>query len=389
MKKQFLFLLVSLCCLSVFAQTKTKYVELYELGNIAFAKKDYKTADSLFSLSLKLDPHPDTYYNRAASRFKLQNKEGYCSDLENASYLNDQEAYKLFCKDCLKTDTLFSKNGGEFASKSNYEIVEFYINHIYQNQIEYEKYNNKGDKLNAYELLNGDTMYRASDNCDEAEYFGGPEALRLFITENTKSINEIKKKTLIGISYITLLIDKNGVTKKASVLFGESIGIPDDICKTLLKIDNWKPGEYGGRKTATKKIYRFYFDGYSFNFMSVSPIYRSIPINNPNEKFTAIEVMPEFPGGVMEMMKFILSNIKYPAFARENGIGGKCYLKFVVEKDGSIRSIEVLKGVAGCPVCDAEAMRIISIMPKWKPGTQNGVPVPVFFNIPINFNIKN
>lgn len=106
------------------------------------------------------------------------------------------------------------------------------------------------------------------------------------------------------------------------------------------------------------------------------------------EIFTVVEEMPEFPGGTMEMMKYIQKNIQYPAMAREAGISGKCFLKFVVNGDGAISDVQILKGVAGCPDCDKEAMRVVKSMPKWKAGKQNGRAVPVFFNLPINFTIK-
>ena len=87
------------------------------------------------------------------------------------------------------------------------------------------------------------------------------------------------------------------------------------------------------------------------------------------------------------MMKFVQKNINYPLSAKEAGITGKCFLRFVINSDGRISDVEVLKGVSGCPECDKEAKRVILSMPTWKPGMQNGKAVPVFFNLPINFNI--
>lgn len=103
---------------------------------------------------------------------------------------------------------------------------------------------------------------------------------------------------------------------------------------------------------------------------------------------THVEVMPEYPGGTMEMMKFIQANIVYPKRARKKGITGKCFIKYTVMADGSIDNIVVLKGVPDCPECDEEGIRVIKLMPKWRPGSIDGKPVPVFFNLPINFTIK-
>ena len=106
------------------------------------------------------------------------------------------------------------------------------------------------------------------------------------------------------------------------------------------------------------------------------------------EVFSVVEQMPEFPGGAMEMMNYIQRNIQYPQTAMEAGLSGKCFLKFIVATDGSIRDIQILKGVPGCKECDTEAKRVVSSMPKWKPGKQNGRPVNVFFNLPINFQLR-
>ena len=111
-----------------------------------------------------------------------------------------------------------------------------------------------------------------------------------------------------------------------------------------------------------------------------------ITLSEPQEEiFTVVEEMPDYPGGILERTKFIQANIKYPESAAKNGIMGKCFLKFIIKADGSIGDITVLKGVSGCPECDNEAIRVIKLMPKWKPGKQNGRPVSVYYNLPINF----
>jgi protein TonB len=107
--------------------------------------------------------------------------------------------------------------------------------------------------------------------------------------------------------------------------------------------------------------------------------------NNPTEEvYTLVEEMPEYPGGTMEMMKFIQATLIYPAQALANKEGGKCFLKFKVGPTGEISNVQVLKS-AGCSGCDKEAVRVVKAMPKWNPGKQNGKPVSVYFNLPITF----
>lgn len=102
--------------------------------------------------------------------------------------------------------------------------------------------------------------------------------------------------------------------------------------------------------------------------------------------FTVVENDPEFPGGMEALYKYLAQNIKYPQLARDNGITGKVYVTFVVEKDGSIANPKVLRDIGGG--CGQEAIRVVKSMPKWTPGKQRGKAVRVQFNLPVNFSLK-
>src|SRR5262249_43353398 len=107
------------------------------------------------------------------------------------------------------------------------------------------------------------------------------------------------------------------------------------------------------------------------------------------EIFAVVEEMPEPPGGIASFYKYVGSHIVYPAMAREAGISGKAFLKFVVEVDGSLSDVQVLKGVPGCSDCDKEAVRVLKSFPeKWKAGKQNGRAVRVYYTLPISFKIQ-
>jgi periplasmic protein TonB len=111
-------------------------------------------------------------------------------------------------------------------------------------------------------------------------------------------------------------------------------------------------------------------------------------VGDPDEGkiFTVVEEMPSFPGGEEKLFEYLQKNIKYPAIARENGITGRVYVTFVVDKEGKIRDSKVLRGIGGG--CDEEALRVIRAMPEWKPGKQNGRSVQVQYNLPVNFTLK-
>lgn len=106
-----------------------------------------------------------------------------------------------------------------------------------------------------------------------------------------------------------------------------------------------------------------------------------------DEVFTVVEYMPEFPGGIAELMKFIKTNIVYPKKYDVLNLGGKAFLKFKVTDEGKIENVHMLKGT-GFKEMDDEALRVISLMPDWTPGMQNGRKVNVFFNVPINFALN-
>ncbi len=105
-----------------------------------------------------------------------------------------------------------------------------------------------------------------------------------------------------------------------------------------------------------------------------------------NKVFMVVESMPSFPGGDAALMKYLHDNVKYPPIAQENGIQGRVYVQFVVNKDGKIVDVEVLKGVDRS--LDAEAVRVVKNMPAWNPGKQRGKAVRVSYRLPINFTLR-
>lgn len=110
-------------------------------------------------------------------------------------------------------------------------------------------------------------------------------------------------------------------------------------------------------------------------------------VSQKNDKvFDVVEQMPEYPGGMQALFEFLKQNIKYPEDAQKQKVEGRVLAKFVVETDGSISNIEVVKHAF--PSLDAEAERVIQSMPKWMPGKQKGQPVRVKFVLPVSFNLK-
>jgi len=108
--------------------------------------------------------------------------------------------------------------------------------------------------------------------------------------------------------------------------------------------------------------------------------------DDDDEFFMVVENMPEFPGGDLGLMKYIQKNVKYPAIAKEYNITGKVYVSFIVDKSGSVTNVKIVRGVD--KNLDAEALRVVKSLPKYKPGKQRGKAVRVMFTIPINFTLN-
>ena len=129
--------------------------------------------------------------------------------------------------------------------------------------------------------------------------------------------------------------------------------------------------------------------------VAYAPEKKSYPVPEPKtsssksdegEIFVVVERTPEFPGGMGELMKYLQRNVRYPAAAQQAGIQGKVEVEFTVKKDGSVSDVKVIRSVN--PELDAEAVRVISAMPKWKPGEQRGTPVDARFEMPIVFRLS-
>jgi TonB family protein len=121
----------------------------------------------------------------------------------------------------------------------------------------------------------------------------------------------------------------------------------------------------------------------------IPPVPEEIPmvISSPVEEaiFTAVEQNPEFPEGVAAMYEYLGNNIKYPAAAQRANVSGRVFVKFIVEKNGSISNVEIIKGIGFG--CDEESIRVIQAMPAWLPGIQNGKPVRTYYQMPIVYRL--
>ena len=146
---------------------------------------------------------------------------------------------------------------------------------------------------------------------------------------------------------------------------------------------SWQPGRQGGKAVAVRYSLPIRFGGDNSNVIVGPGGVRPPPPPADGNVFAVVEEMPEFPGGMEGLVKYLSENLKYPAEARDNKVTGTVFMSFVVQADGAITDVTTLKGIgAGC---DEEASRVVAAMPPWQPGQQSGKAVAVRYSLPIRF----
>ncbi len=179
---------------------------------------------------------------------------------------------------------------------------------------------------------------------------------KFVVTEKDKNTNAfIDLKFTVGI---------DGSLSKFSSTYSSNTVLLEQLISIIISLGSWHPA-FNGKDIAVE-----------------STVSINIPLE-VDEIYTAVEQNPEFIGGTKAMFDFITDNIRYPSEAQRNDISDRVFMRFVVEKDGSIGDVEVMKGLGYG--CDEEAVRVIKLMPKWNPGSHNGKMVRVYYNMPILF----
>lgn len=130
----------------------------------------------------------------------------------------------------------------------------------------------------------------------------------------------------------------------------------------------------------------FLFVGFTHAQVADNSVVKSThQLDATEEVFFIVDDMPEFPGGQEELFTYLVKNMDYPLNARKNAATGTVYITFIIDKSGNVVTPEVLKSVEGYPEFDKEAVRLVSEMPTWKPGTIDDEPVNVRYNLPVRF----
>jgi TonB family protein len=226
------------------------------------------------------------------------------------------------------------------------------------------------------------------------EFPGGLDAFGRFLGTNLRYPKAERDKGIQGRVIATFVVETDGSLLGLKIARGISKGLDEESLRVLRQSPNWKPGIQNGKKVRVQ-----YSVPISFTLANdksgkpVSDKTKEIATADENASqgtgviYTSVEQVPEFPGGLNALGRFLGTNIRYPSAAREKHIQGRVILTFVVEADGSLSSFKILRGVS--PDLDAEALRVMAISPKWEPGIENSKKVRVQYSIPISFTLAD
>lgn len=225
---------------------------------------------------------------------------------------------------------------------------------------------------------------------------GGDSALLVTIAKSVKYPESAKAKGIQGRVIVRFCVTETGAVNKVSVLKGVDADLDAEAIRVVSSLPEFKPGKQRGKAVPVWYMapITFALDGKGKQDMMAPPSPPPPPPPPPpatsdkeGEGYTIVDQMPQFPGGDQGMMQFIADHTQYPKEAKDHNITGKVITRFLVEKDGTVSNVSVLKGVN--PLLDAEAVRVVGSLPAFeKPGIKDGKPVPVWYTIPITYTLK-
>lgn len=233
---------------------------------------------------------------------------------------------------------------------------------------------------------------------------GGMPGFMKYLGKNVKYPIEAHANNIEGRVVVHFIVNKDGSISNVGLTRSVDPLLDKEAIRVISSMPKWKPGMQRGKAVRVKYTVPVMFrlqgpknaepyqavvgtakDGNLEEVVAVAKA--TTPISRTEGKvYEKVENMPEFPGGVQGLMQYISSNLKYPAAAQKAGVQGKVIVSMIVDKEGNITDPKIIKGIT--PLLDAEAIRIISDMPQWKPGTDKGEKVNVQYTIPLVFKLQ-
>lgn len=255
---------------------------------------------------------------------------------------------------------------------------------------------------NKKEVVERDTLNPVFEVVEDMPEFpeGGMQGLMAYLSKNIRYPEKAFKEGTQGRVVVQFIVEKDGSITNVKPLRNINPELDTEAVRVLSTMPKWKPGTQRGETVRVKFTVPVMFRLQERNTTpAYAPVEKTEEIATvgkmpekeeaiPTEMtaFEVVEQMPEYPGGYVAMMRFISQNIKYPVAAQQTKIQGKVIVQFIVNTEGDIIAPKVLQGVD--PLLDAEAIRLTTIMPKWKPGRQKGQAVNVKYTVPLVFRLQ-
>lgn len=232
------------------------------------------------------------------------------------------------------------------------------------------------------------------------EFPGGQGVLLQFLAKSIKYPVIAQQNGIQGRVTCSFVVGKDGVIRNIEVIRGVDPSLDLEAARVISMMPKWKPGMQKGKEVSVKYTVPVTFRlqgkednkptplpaGEGDNEITVVGYGEQKSADTSGQVFAIVEKMPQFPGGEKAINEFISKTLQYPVIAQENGIQGKVVCSFIINQDGSVTDAEVVSGVD--PSLDREALRIVSAMPKWTPGTQRGKAVRVKYTMPVTFTLQ-
>ena len=227
---------------------------------------------------------------------------------------------------------------------------------------------------------------------------GGMSGLMQFLSKNIQYPINAQKNHTQGRVTVQFVVDKDGSISEPGIIRGVDPDLDGEAIRVISLMPKWKPGMQKGQPVRVRYtvpvMFRLSDDGQKEEYKPIPKIDETVvvgytPKQVPTEEdpvFEVVENMPEFPGGMGGLMQYLSKNIKYPVEAQKAGTQGRVMIQVIIDKNGNITNPKVIQPVD--PLLDTEAIRVTANMPKWKPGTQRGMPVNVKYTFPIVFRLQ-
>ncbi len=216
------------------------------------------------------------------------------------------------------------------------------------------------------------------------QFPGGEMALRKVISEAVKYPIAAIEKGIQGKVFITFVVSTTGKVEKAKVARGVDPLLDAEALRVVSGLSGWIPGKQRGQAVNVQYTVPVAFALSEKKENAAAE--NKTPQNSGKEVFIVVEQMPEFPGGSQALREALARSVSYPVAAQEKKIQGKVFVNFVVNAEGKVENATIARGVH--PALDAEAIRVVSSLPDWKPGKQRGQGVSVAFTVPIEFVLQ-